>query len=300
MTRSVDDAREPEAGPVVVELDRPAPTPVELTVWPAADPAAPAYVVVPAMGMRASFYAPLLQALARGGVHAGVLELRGHQRAAAPLPGRRYDFGYADLVEDLSAAVLAVREKWPDARVVTLGHSFGGHVATAQAAAHPAAGDPARPDALALVATGSVAWRAWGRLAPWHLLRSQALLVLTTVVGHFPGQRVGFAGREARTQMTEWARWSRTGRFVVGSSSGAAGLDVDAGAARVDVPVLAVSFEGDPLAPRSTTTALAGLFTGAPVTLEHHALPVGRPHVDWVRQPQLFSDRLHRWATGAA
>ena len=298
MTRSVEGAGEPEGGPVVIELDRPAPTPVELTVWPAADPAAPACIVVPAMGMRASFYAPLLQVLARSGVHAGVLELRGHQRADAPPPGRRYDFGYSDLVEDLAAGVLAVREKWPDARVVTLGHSFGGHVVTAQAAAHPTAGDPARPDALALIATGSVAWRAWGRLAPWHLLRSQALLFLTTVVGHFPGQRVGFAGREARTQMTEWARWSRTGRFVVGAEA-AAGLDVDAGAARVEVPVLAVSVEGDPLAPRSTTNALAGLFTGAPVTLEHQVLPVDRPHFDWVREPQVFSDRLRSWATGA-
>ena len=298
MTRSDDAAREPEGGPVVIQLDRPAPTPVELTVWPAADPEAPAYVVVPAMGMRASFYAPLLQVLARSGVHASVLELRGHQRADAPPPARRHDFGYADLVEDLSAGVLAVREKWPDARVVTLGHSFGGHVVTAQAAAHPTADDPARPDALALIATGSVAWRAWGRLAPWHLLRSQALLGLTTVVGHFPGERVGFAGREARTQMTEWARWSRTGRFVV-ELEGAAGLDVDAGAARVEVPVLAVSFAGDPLAPRSTTTALAGLFTGTRVTLEHQVLPVGRPHFDWVREPQVFSERLQSWATGA-
>lgn len=96
--------------------------------------------------------------------------------------------------------------------------------------------------------------------------------------------------------MTEWARWSRTGRFVVGPGEG---CDVDAGAARVGVPVLAVSFEGDPLAPASTTDALAGLFTGAPVTREHRVLPVGRPHFDWVREPGTFAERLRCWAVGA-
>ena len=278
--------------PVVIELDRGTPTPIELSVHPTTDTAAPAILVSPAMGMRASFYRPLLTALAAAGVHAGVVELRGHQRRPAPSPGRRHDFGYADLAGDLAAAVVATRERWPRAAVTTLGHSFGGHVATAHVALHRGARDPARPDAVALVATGSVGWRTWGRIGPWHLLRSQALLALTTALGHFPGDKVGFAGREARTQMSEWARWARTGALRVGDPV----RTVDHLVADLRLPVLAVSFARDPLAPASTTDALAGLYRAATVTRRDLDPGLERPHFDWVRDPEPIVPLLVDWA----
>lgn len=284
MTRPEDRPVTTTPAPTVVELDRATPTPVELTLHRAADAAAPAVLVVPAMSMRASFYAPLLEALPEAGVHAGVVELRGHQRRPAPRPGRRHDHGYADLVGDLDAAVDAVRDLLPRARVLTLGHSLGGHVVAAHAALHPGTVDGA-----ALVATGSVDWRAWNA---WHLLRTQAALAATTVLGHFPGDRVGFAGREAPTQMTEWARWARTGRLVVGDPP----VEVDALAARVDLPMLALSFAGDALAPAATTDRLVDLFPRARVTREHVHLDTRRPHFDWVRHPALALDHLVGWA----
>lgn len=183
--------------PVTTVLDRPAPAPLELTLHPVPDPGAPVLLVVPAMGLRASFYAPLLTALADAGVAAAVTGLRGHQARPAPPPGRRNDFGYEDLVGDLAAAVEAVRTARPGAPVFVVGHSLGGHLAAAYAARHPD-----RIDGVALVASGSVDWRVWG-LA--HLLRTQAVVAASTLIGHFPGDRIGFAGREARGQMCDWA-----------------------------------------------------------------------------------------------
>jgi predicted alpha/beta hydrolase len=274
------------AAPVVLQLDRDTPTALELTVHRAPDASAPAVLVVPAMGLRASFYTPLLEALAAHGCHAATVELRGHQRLPAPRPGRSYDYGYADLVGDLDAAVTRLRSTLPGAAVHTLGHSFGGHVVAAHAALHPGTTDSA-----VLVATGSVAWRAWGATGPWHLLRTQAALAVTTLLGHFPGDRLGFAGRESRTQMTEWARWGRSGRLRIGRPP----LDVTTAAADVTIPLLFLSVAGDDLAPARTSDALAALFPRAAVTRRHLELDVARPHYDWARPPDPVLPDLIRW-----
>ncbi|WP_018332583.1 alpha/beta fold hydrolase [Actinomycetospora chiangmaiensis] len=274
------------AAPVVLHLDRNTPTALELTVHRAPDASAPAVLVVPAMGLRASFYTPLLQALAAHGCHGATLELRGHQRRPAPRPGRSYDYGYADLVGDLDAGLARLRATLPGAAVHTLGHSFGGHIVAAHAALRPSTIDSA-----VLLATGSVDWRAWGAIGPWHLLRTQAALAVTQLLGHFPGPQVGFAGREARTQMTEWARWGRTGRLRIGHPP----VDIAAAATDAELPLLFVSLAGDALAPARTTDALAALFPRATVSRRHLRLDVARPHYDWARHPDTVLSHLTSW-----
>lgn len=274
----------------VTILDRPAPAPLELTLYPAGDArtidkaAAPALLVVPAMGVRASFYRPLLEALCEAGISAGVVELRGHQARPAPPPSRRHDHGYDDLVGDLGAAVEAVRDRLPGAPVLPLGHSLGGHVAAAYAARHPD-----RIDGLALVASGSVHWRAWGLR---HLLQTQAVVAAAAVLGHFPGHRLGFAGREARGQMADWGRWARTGRLEFGRPR----VDHGPSIAAVHLPVLGMSFEHDRLAPPGSAEALLGMFRSAEVTREHLRIDAARPHFGWAREPGSVVPALAGWA----
>ncbi|WP_139316797.1 MULTISPECIES: alpha/beta fold hydrolase [unclassified Pseudonocardia] len=271
----------------VTTLALPTPAPLELTVHAADDPAAPVLLVVPAMGMRASFYTPLLTALREAGTSAAVTELRGHQARPAPPPSRRNDHGYDDLVGDLSAAVDTVREQLPGAPVLLVGHSLGGHLAAAYAARHPD-----RVEGLALVASGSVHWRAWG---PVHLLRTQAAVATSRLLGHFPGARVGFAGREARGQMADWGRWARTGRLAFGTPR----VDHGPSIAAVHLPVLGVTFEGDRLAPPASAEALIGMFRSADVT--RRRLPAGgrRPHFGWAREPGATVPELVSWARRA-
>lgn len=271
----------------VTTLDRPAPAPLELTVHAAADPTAPVLLVVPAMGMRASFYAPLLAALCRAGVSAAVTELRGHQARPAPPPSRRHDHGYDDLVGDLDAAVEALHAQLPGAPVLPLGHSLGGHVAAAHAARRPD-----RIAGLALVASGSVHWRVWGRR---HLLRTQGAVALATLLGHFPGHRIGFAGREARRQMRDWGRWARTGRLEFGRPR----VDHGPSLAAVHLPVLGLTFARDRLAPPASAEALLAMFGSAEVTREHLEPGAGHPHFGWARDPGPVVPVLAGWARAA-
>jgi len=238
--------------------------------------ASPVVIVAPAMGMGARYYEPLLEALAAAGVHAAVAEQRGHEAAGGRLPGRDYDFGYAELVEDLGRAIEAVRTELPGAPVFLLGHSLGGQVAAAYLGAHP--GDLA---GLIQVGSSSPHWRSWGAKL---LLASYAFPLAAAVVGHFPGKHLRFAGREARGVFRDWGILARTGRLPVG----------DDGLADAAVPVLAVSIEGDDLAPVRAVDAMAARLTSAAVT-RVHVDAEGIDHFRWARRADPVVPLIADW-----
>lgn len=257
-------------------------------------PAAPVLVLVPAMGMRAAYYAPFAAALPTAGFHVAVTELRGHEAAGGRRPGRRYDFGYADLAADLAAALAAVRAELPSAPVVLVGHSMGGHVACAHLAEHPDAAV-----ALMLVASGTTFWRCWGSTGlggPWQLVRTQAALALALGLGHFPGHRVGFAGREARGVLRDWARLARTGRLATGRPPRAHTTGLHA----LELPVLAMTIEGDDLGPVRSVRGLLRLLPRTHAETVHVRPAAGDPPLDhfrWARRPEVAVPALRSWLT---
>lgn len=168
------------AGLTKVELARAEGTRFQLTLARAAgaETTTPVVVVQPAMGMGARYYATFVEALAQAGVHAAVVEQRGHEAEGGRVPGRSYDYGYADLLEDLDDALAAVRAQFPDAPIHLLGHSLGGQIAVMYAGLHP--------DAVAgivLVAASTPHWPHWG---PRLLLASYAFPLVSRLVGHSP------------------------------------------------------------------------------------------------------------------
>lgn len=257
-------------------LSREEGTSFRLTVARAAEATAPVIVVQPAMGMGSRYYEPFAEALAAAGMHAVLVEQRGHEAEGGRLPGRRYDFGYADLLDDLEAALGVVREELPGAPVHLLGHSLGGQLAIMYAATHP--GELA---GLVLVASSTPYWRNWGR----GLLMASYLFPATAAVrGHFPGSRFGFAGREARRLIREWGRLARTDRFPVGEDR----------LGEVGIPVLSISVEGDKLGPVGPVDAMVAKLPAARVTREHLAVD-GIDHNRWARRPETVVPLLAQW-----
>lgn len=275
-----------------------------MTLHRAADPDAAVVLVVPAMGLGARWYRPLLEALAAAGVHAAVTETRGHEEGAPP-PGRRHDHGYADLVADLDATARLLTDE-VGGPLVLLGHSLGGQVASALLAQ--------RPDAaagLALVASGSPYWRDWRRrpddAAGWGALRllalTQGAALLARVLGHFPGHRFGFAGREAPTQTRDWARLARTGRLRFAGLDGRV-RDHTAALRGLRLPVLAVTLDGDDLTPPRSTDGLLRWWAAAGVERHHVSPPPGSglstDHLRWVRTPAVVVPVVATWVSRVA
>lgn len=275
-------------GTETIRLQRSEGTSFALTVYPANDPAAPALLIQPAMGVKAGYYDRLAEALRTGGCNVAVAELRAHEDSGGRRPGRDYDFGYHEmLAEDWPQAVAAVQARFPAAALYLFGHSLGGQVSMLYAGQKQT-----QLAGLILVAISSVHWKLWG--FPF-LLYSQAAMLTARLLGHFPGHVFKFAGREARTVIADWARQARTGDFRLGRPQ----INHKHALADVTLPVLAVSLQGDFFAPKRATDDLVAKMPRALLS-RHHLDPKamgidGVDHFRWARKPEVVVPTILAW-----
>src|SRR5262249_21546669 len=126
-------------------------------------PKAPVIVCVPAMGVAARYYEPVLSALWSSGLNAAAFDLRGNGDSSVRA-SRAIDFGYNEiLTRDFPCAIEETARLFPGRRMFILGHSLGGQLACLYAAAT----GPSIAGVI-LIASGSVYFRSWA--FPWNLL----------------------------------------------------------------------------------------------------------------------------------
>lgn len=248
-------------------------------------------VLLPAMGVVAGYYRPLIDNLVEAGLTVVVADPRGHGRSNVRA-SRRVDWGYRELVElDLAAVLDAVRQRFPDRPVYALGHSLGGQVACLHAAAHPGglAG-------VALIASCSLFYRGWRFPQSLVVLAfTQFVAGLSRLLGYFPGSRIRFAGTEGRQQMLDWAANGRHGRWEIGNSS----HDYEVAMRRVRIPILAMSIAGDRYCPAAAVENQLAKMLNADVTRRHWTAAdldrAGLDHFRWVRHSGPVVDLVRQW-----
>lgn len=255
----------------------------------AADADAPLVLVLPAMGVPAGYYGPLVDELATHGVHAAVADYTG-QGESVPAAGRGCDHGYTHLADEWLPRVLDQLRTEHDGPIVGLGHSLGGHILLAHLA-HTDRG----LDGLALVGSGTPHWRAINGAKT--LAQTQLVGVVSRVLGFWPGDRLGFGGVQPRTLMREWAAFSRTGRLRP------AGEDIRQGLRGRSLPVLVVDLDNDTLAPPRAVDGLVGMLAGATVdrwTFTKEPGDPGKPvsHYSFARSPEIIGERIAEWVQG--
>lgn len=264
-----------------------------------AEPAAAAgtgLLFVPAMGVTARHYGAFARALAARGVLVAVHELRGGGSSSVRA-GRRSDWGYVELVErDIPASFAALRREFPAVTWTIGGHSLG-----AQLAALVAASRADDYSGIAIVASGSPYWRAFpGWQRPLVRLVFAWFRGLAALVGHFPGRRVGFAGREARSVIRDWTRSGVEG----GYRPDRAAIDFEAAMAAYAGRVFALRGQHDRFVPRAALDWLLAKFPRARIErfeLAPADFPGGRAdHFAWLKDPEPVAARLAAWVAGAA
>jgi predicted alpha/beta hydrolase len=113
----------------------------------------------------------------------------------------------------------------------------------------------------------------------------------------YPGDWLGFGGRQPRQLMRDWLGLARSGHF-----DAMAGLDgISAMLQQASGPVLAVDIEGDGLAPPAATHALRAhaprlqveLVQATSERLQRES--PARRHNLWPREPQAVLPHLQRW-----
>ncbi|GIG90143.1 alpha/beta hydrolase family protein [Plantactinospora endophytica] len=242
---------------------------------PVGVPEAPVVLVWPAMGVRASYYAPFAAALRAAGFAVVVADLRG-TGASTPAPSRASRYGYAELAGDVGAVLDSLKPRLDGRTRILLGHSLGGQAALL----HLALDGAQQVDGLALVAVGLPYWRAYpGRLRYPVLASTQFIAGCTAALGSWPGW--SFGGRQARGVIRDWAYTARTGRFPRLD-----GVDVEAAVRDLRTPVLAVSVDHDQYTPHGTVDHLCEKLVAARVRRSRYTeAESGRrlDHFTWVR-----------------
>lgn len=260
-------------------------------VYPANKPGAPVLVFFSALGTPAKVYRHVGQALAQQGVHFCAPDWRGIDSSSVRA-GRGHNFGYRHLVElDMAAVVAVIRRRFPDAPVWLGGHSLGGQLALLYAATHPE-----QITGAVLIASGSVHMPAY----PPAMRLGIATVVLASrvaarVLGYFPGDRIGFGGREAAGVMRDWAHVARTGRYQPQGST----VDYEGALAQLEKPVLALNFAADTWSPAPAARALLDKL---PVQSGEHwhwsakdSANIALDHYSWLKNAPLIAPAVAQY-----
>jgi predicted alpha/beta hydrolase len=258
-----------------------------LTIDEPAERSARTIVLLAAMGVPAKYYDKLVANFLRLGHPVVRLRWRDEDRQ---YPIDHPEHGYADLAElDMPFAVAAAREHFGEDPLV-VGHSLGGQIACIGAAkSGPIAG-------IAIVASGSNYWR--GVSLRWALgigfVTAVVAPLVVKVVGYWPGGRLNFGGRQAARMMRDWARFGRTGKFLLEGAT----VDHEAALRELDVPVLAMSIYGDHYVPRAAHENLLKKLERCRIE-RFHWRPEERSyrgHFNWVRADEGPAEIIHEWS----
>ena len=247
-------------------------------------------VLMAALGVGATFYQLLAVALQQAGINVALVEQRGHG-ASALRPSRNTDFGFREaLQQDIPAVLEHLRQQTPPARCYLMGHSLGGHYAAITAGRFPD-----RIDGVIITACGSPWVEAFsGRTRRQLKLLCWLIPLFNLLLGYYPGDRIGFGGREARTLMADWLALAKTNVYHARGMN----ENFDAAIGRYRGPVLSIRLADDPFAPEAAMAAVSDKFHAArvdKVVISAAELGDKADHFRWVRTPAAVVDQVARW-----
>lgn len=246
-------------------------------------------LLLPGMGISARHYISFAECLAKHGTRTFIHEWRGNGSSGLRA-GKGRDWGYRELIEvDLEAAQRAVAER-AAAPVWLGGHSLGSQLACLAAARRPqsAAG-------LILIAGGAPFAKAFNwRMRLTLVIVYRVFPMLSGLVGHFPGKRMGFAGTEAHGVMADWARTGRTGRYDLDTLD----FDAEASLRRLGCPVLTIRMEVDGWVPPASLEWLLAKLPGCRIerrVVTTEGQGTRADHFGWLEAPAASAEAFAKW-----
>jgi len=253
----------------------------------------PIVVILPAMGVPASFYEQFGHELGKS-LNATVVltELPG-QGSDVRSASKGDDFGYECVVDiGLPSLVGSLKTARPARPIFLVGHSLGGQLAllSLQNIAHHVTG-------LILIASGAVHPKFWPRSQqPSAAAMVWSVAAISRVLPWYPGRRLGFGGDQAKRWMKDWSYSALWGKYRLHRRDRTTRTPDLKG---IRTPVLALHVDGDAVAPRSALDAL--LATAPDIHAQHikiEADGLGSPwlrHFNWAKQSSLVSSPIEGW-----
>ncbi|MEL7531955.1 MAG: alpha/beta fold hydrolase [Bacteroidota bacterium] len=250
----------------------------------------PLVLLLPAMGVRASYYPLLAERLVAAAMQFVSVDYRGLGKSSERA-SRKVDFGYESLVQDLHEIVSHLKSTYPDRPLYLIGHSLGGQIGLLYAARYPQ-----QFTGLAVIASCTVYYKSWSGIGRLRILfASQFFRLMSRIIGFHQGKYLGFGGREARTVMRDWGFNAMDGRYLPKGSK----FDYEAAMAKLTTPALAITIEGDDFAPlKATEHLLNKLSPQAPKTYQTYTQTAAGhklDHFNWVKHSEGLVPILKNW-----
>lgn len=262
---------------------------VPLQFFPSVQKAKATLILLPALGVKARFYRHLAAALSAAGIATFLFEQRGHGESPYR-PGRGQEFGYKEYLDvDLPAAIAFARSTAGDQPIYLAGHSLGGHMASIIAGRmgselggliHLACGFP-----YAGFYPGKVGFGV--RVLAWLVPG------LTALLGYYPGEKMGFGGREYRQLMMDWRQWALKGGYDFPGVSG-----LESAIASYEGPALSIAMEKDSYISSSALAYSRKCLSGASLEttlLGEKEQGTHLGHFDWAKSPEGVVNEIVAW-----
>ena len=255
------------------------------------DSSLPVMICMPAMGILSKYYEPMAIEIQKTGWIAITTDLRGNGNSSVKV-SKTTNFGYHEMITyDWPAIISKVKEKFPNNPLFLIGHSLGGQLSALYASINPN-----QVHGIVLIAACSVYFKGWN--FPHNigvLTGTQLASIVSKLLGYFPGRKIGFAGTEAKQVIEDWAHNCLTGRYELSNSS----QNFEELLSNLEIPVLAISFLGDKLAPSRAVKNLCRKMNRASVT---HILLISDvtdtnklDHFNWVKYSNPVLSKIDEW-----
>ncbi|KPK03884.1 MAG: hypothetical protein AMJ64_14815 [Betaproteobacteria bacterium SG8_39] len=211
-----------------------------------------AIAIQAATGVKQTYYAGFAAYLAGRGFGVLTYDYRGIGRSR-PASLKGYGASMRDWAErDVPAAFGYLERIAPGARLMAVGHSFGGQIVGLL---------PQRERIAAMLAVGSQSgyWRHWRgaqRVGMWAFTHA-FIPAITRLHGYAAASRIGMGEDLPAGVALEWVRWCRHPEYVVGA------LNAHADFVRVRAPLRVVAPTDDRYAPQAAVEALLRLYPSA-------------------------------------
>jgi predicted alpha/beta hydrolase len=246
-------------------------------------------VFLPALGASVYVYRTMAEAWASLGYRIATVEMRGGKQSSVK-DVRAHNFGYNEILNvDLASIVPKLRAQAAGNRFLLAGHSLGGQFALLYASRHPS-----EVDAVVVLAGGSNYYGALPRGRRFaRYLGVRAVRTIDQVLRFFPGDQLGFGGRQPLNMILDWTQEALTGRYRVQGDP----ADYDHDLQQLKAPVLMVSLHGDRLVPRPSADYLAAKLTRAEVAQIEVRAEDGQAyhHFRWLKKPGPVLAHVDHW-----